>query len=130
MNGSRRDSFAVSSVLFSPKTDEWQHVDMQQQPMTSNKAGAPKDKACPFCRQQFTSSSQGRHLDLYIKEKNPMQPDGVHDVDEIRKLRGRITRKQPRNSTSKREGSTGEYLLTQSQLAANVFRTKSGSRFK
>src|SRR5689334_311811 len=36
MNGSRRDSFAVSSALFSPKTDEWQHVDMQQQPMSSN----------------------------------------------------------------------------------------------
>ncbi|KAL3418646.1 bZIP transcription factor [Phlyctema vagabunda] len=34
MNGSRRESFAVSSALFSPKTDEWQHVDMQ--PMASN----------------------------------------------------------------------------------------------
>jgi len=34
MNGSRRDSFAVSSALFSPKTDDWQHVDMQ--PMSSN----------------------------------------------------------------------------------------------
>ena len=32
LNGSRRDSFAVSSALFSPKTDEWQHVDMQQMP--------------------------------------------------------------------------------------------------
>ncbi|CAG8984212.1 hypothetical protein HYALB_00004195 [Hymenoscyphus albidus] len=39
MAGSRRDSFAVSSSLFSPKTDEWQHVDMQHQqhqPMSSN----------------------------------------------------------------------------------------------
>ncbi|KAI9048096.1 hypothetical protein LZ554_007892 [Drepanopeziza brunnea f. sp. 'monogermtubi'] len=43
MDGSRRQSFAVSSALFSPKTDEWQHVDMQQQqhqhhqqPMGSN----------------------------------------------------------------------------------------------
>ncbi|KAJ4152029.1 hypothetical protein NW765_013561 [Fusarium oxysporum] len=35
------------------------------------KAGAPKDKNCPFCGQAFTSSSLGRHLDLYIKEKNP-----------------------------------------------------------
>lgn len=33
-NGSRRDSFAVSSSLFSPKTDEWHHVEMQ--PMGSN----------------------------------------------------------------------------------------------
>ncbi|TVY38255.1 hypothetical protein LSUB1_G006163, partial [Lachnellula subtilissima] len=71
-----------------------------------NGSKAGKDKACPFCRQQFTSSSLGRHLDLYIKDKNPKPPDGLHDVDEIRKLRGGITRRQPRNSTSKREGST------------------------
>lgn len=69
-------------------------------------AGAPKDKACPFCHQQFTSSSLGRHLDLYIKEKNPKPPDGVHDVEEIKVLRKGITRRQPRNSTSKREDST------------------------
>lgn len=70
------------------------------------KAGASKDKACPFCQQPFTSSSLGRHLDLYIKEKNPKPADGVHDVIEIRKLRGNITRRQPRNSMSRREGST------------------------
>jgi hypothetical protein len=70
------------------------------------KVGAPKDKACPFCQQPFTSSSLGRHLDLYIREKNPKPPDGVHNVDEIRKMRGGITRRQPRNSTSRREGST------------------------
>ncbi|KAI9048800.1 hypothetical protein LZ554_007631 [Drepanopeziza brunnea f. sp. 'monogermtubi'] len=70
---------------------------------------APKDKACPFCAQQFTSSSLGRHLDLYIKEKNPKAPDGIHDVIEIRKLREGITRRQPRTSgarTSRREDST------------------------
>ncbi|KAH7410690.1 hypothetical protein BKA64DRAFT_617454 [Cadophora sp. MPI-SDFR-AT-0126] len=74
--------------------------------VNGSKTGAPKDKSCPFCHQQFTSSSLGRHLDLYIKEKNPKPADGVHDVDEIRKLRGGITRRQPRNSTSRREGST------------------------
>lgn len=57
---------------------------------------APKDKNCPYCGQAFTSSSLGRHLDLYIKSKNPKAPDGLHDVDEIRKLRGGITRRQPR----------------------------------
>lgn len=62
------------------------------------KLGAPKDKSCPFCGQAFTSSSLGRHLDLYIKPKNPKLPDGIHDVDEIRKLRGGITRRQPRGS--------------------------------
>ena len=74
--------------------------------VNGGKLGAPKDKACPFCRQQFTSSSLGRHLDLYIKEKNPKPADGVHDVDDIRKMRGGITRRQPRNSTSRREDST------------------------
>lgn len=70
------------------------------------KVGASKDKNCPFCNQAFTSSSLGRHLDLYIKEKNPKPADGIHLVDEIRKLRGGITRRQPRNSMSRREGST------------------------
>ncbi|KAJ9420927.1 hypothetical protein QL093DRAFT_2344229 [Fusarium oxysporum] len=71
------------------------------------KAGAPKDKNCPFCGQAFTSSSLGRHLDLYIKEKNPKPADGIHDVDAIRKLRGGITRRQPRGSLGgRREAST------------------------
>ena len=58
----------------------------------------PKDRPCPFCKQPFTSSSLGRHLDLYIKEKNPKPPDGVHNVDEIRAMRGKITRRQPKGS--------------------------------
>lgn len=62
------------------------------------KYSAPKDKSCPYCGQTFTSSSLGRHLDLYIKEKNPKPPDGIHDVDAIRKMRGSITRRQPRGS--------------------------------
>lgn len=62
------------------------------------KLGAPKDKSCPYCGQAFTSSSLGRHLDLYIKEKNPKPADGIHDVDGIRKIRGHITRRQPRGS--------------------------------
>ncbi|KAF2485406.1 hypothetical protein BDY17DRAFT_102684 [Neohortaea acidophila] len=61
-------------------------------------AKVSKDRACPFCAQAFTSSSLGRHLDLYIKPRNPKPPDGVHDVDEIRRIRGRITRRQPRTS--------------------------------
>ncbi|KAF7854543.1 hypothetical protein EAF04_010352 [Stromatinia cepivora] len=74
--------------------------------VNGGKNSAPKDKNCPFCHQAFTSSSLGRHLDLYIKEKNPKAADGIHSVDEIRKLRGGITRRQPRNSTSRREDST------------------------
>jgi hypothetical protein len=59
---------------------------------------APKDKVCQFCGVAFTSSSLGRHLDQFIKDKKPKAPDDVHDVDEIRRLRGNITRRQPRNS--------------------------------
>lgn len=65
----------------------------------------PKDRPCPFCGQAFTSSSLGRHLDLYIKPKNPKPADGVHDVEEIKKIRGGITRRQPRSSLKRREGS-------------------------
>ncbi|CAA9966191.1 hypothetical protein P3342_012426 [Pyrenophora teres f. teres] len=61
---------------------------------------AAKDKNCPFCGQAFTSSSLGRHLDLYIRPKNPKAPDGIHVVDEIRKLRGGITRRQAKGSVS------------------------------
>lgn len=61
---------------------------------------AAKDKNCPFCGQAFTSSSLGRHLDLYIRAKNPKAPDGIHIVDEIRKLRGGITRRQAKGSVS------------------------------
>jgi len=70
----------------------------------SPNAGEPpsiyNDHACPFCRQIFTSSSLGRHLDLYVREKNPKGPDGVHDLDTIRKMRGRITRRHARVLTA------------------------------
>lgn len=70
---------------------------------SGNATKAPKDKECPFCHQPFTSSSLGRHLDLYIKPKNPKPPDGVHNVQKIRELRGKITRRQPRNSLKKQD---------------------------
>jgi hypothetical protein len=71
------------------------------------KYSAPKDKNCPYCGQAFTSSSLGRHLDLYIREKNPKPPDGIHNVEEIKKSRGHITRRQPRASLGgRREVST------------------------
>lgn len=72
---------------------------------TPNSGLVTKDRTCPFCHVQFTSSSLGRHLDLYIKERNPKPPDNIHDVNEIRKLRGSVTRRQARTSSTKREGS-------------------------
>ncbi|TVY48728.1 hypothetical protein LOCC1_G002315 [Lachnellula occidentalis] len=70
MNGSRRDSFAVSSALFSPKADEWQHVDMQQQhqPMASNNPFVDQNNNNnhhnnnnPFMRIDSQQSSYGGH---------------------------------------------------------------------
>ncbi|KAI9727055.1 MAG: hypothetical protein M1834_008523 [Cirrosporium novae-zelandiae] len=75
---------------------------------TPGKAAAPKDRQCNYCQQWFTSSSLGRHLDLFIKESNPKLPDGIHDVEEIRRLRRGITRRQARNSSTKRESTVSK----------------------
>lgn len=55
-----------------------------------------KDRECQFCHQKFTSSSLGRHLDQFLHKK---KPDGLHNVDEIRRLRGGITRRTARHSS-------------------------------
>ena len=73
---------------------------------SASKTPAAKDKECPYCHQAFTSSSLGRHLDLYIKDKNAKPPDDLHNVEEIRRMRGNVTRRQARTSARKREGST------------------------
>jgi hypothetical protein len=80
-------------------------MEASNQSTESSTPKTTKDKKCPFCLQAFTSSSLGRHLDLYIKEKNPKPPDGLHDVDQIRKLRGNITRRQPKGSVPRRDTS-------------------------
>ncbi|KAI9673292.1 MAG: hypothetical protein M1829_004357 [Trizodia sp. TS-e1964] len=69
------------------------------------KLPAVKDKQCNWCKQHFTSSSLGRHLDLYAREKYPKPTDGIHDANEIRKLRASITRRHARNSTARKEES-------------------------
>lgn len=71
----------------------------------SGKKPAVKNTQCKYCGTPFTTSSLGRHLDLYIRQKNPKPPDGIHNVEEIRQLRGNVTRRHARSST-KREGST------------------------
>ncbi|KAJ5164263.1 CDR ABC transporter [Penicillium coprophilum] len=63
---------------------------------------AAKDRKCQYCQQAFTSSSLGRHLDQFLFKK---KPDGIHDVEEIRRIRSGITRRQARTSTGKNEGS-------------------------
>jgi hypothetical protein len=47
MAGSRRDSFAVSTTLFSPKTEDWQSVDMQSLP-SNNPFLEPQSNTNPF----------------------------------------------------------------------------------
>ncbi|KAJ5661995.1 uncharacterized protein N7477_009611 [Penicillium maclennaniae] len=61
-----------------------------------------KDRKCQYCNQSFTSSSLGRHLDQFLFKK---KPDGVHDVEEIRRIRSGITRRQARTTSGKRDGS-------------------------
>jgi hypothetical protein len=63
---------------------------------SNSKHHALKDRECQFCHQKFTSSSLGRHLDQFLRKK---KPDGVHNVDEIRRLRGGITRRTARHSS-------------------------------
>lgn len=83
--------------------------DNESQDATQQAKGpAVKDKECSYCHQKFTSSSLGRHLDQFINKK---KPDGIHNVDEIRRLRGGITRRTARNSkkqdTAQQAGGPG-----------------------
>jgi hypothetical protein len=71
----------------------------------SHQLKAAKDKSCPFCGQHFTSSSLGRHLDLYIRHKNPKPADGKHVVEEIKKIRGGITRRQTKTPIKRELGT-------------------------
>lgn len=88
----------------SPLSDASHESDDGSTGLAAGKAPAAKDKECPYCHQRFTSSSLGRHLDQYIHKK---KPDGIHNIEEIRRQRGGITRRTARHSSSKndREGS-------------------------
>ena len=76
---------------------------------------AAKDKECPYCQQRFTSSSLGRHLDQYIFKK---RPDGIHNIEEIRRQRGGITRRTPRQGSSAKHGRAGSQPTRTSSLEA------------
>ena len=74
-----------------------------------------KDKECPYCHQRFTSSSLGRHLDQYIFKK---RPDGIHNIEEIRRQRGGITRRTPRQGLSAKHDRAGSQPTRTSSLEA------------
>ena len=90
----------VSGPTDTPEESPRDDSHSQTQSQSGTKTPAVKDKNCPYCRQAFTSSSLGRHLDQYLLKK---KPDGIHDVDEIRRIRGGITRRQARTSSGRRE---------------------------
>ncbi len=85
MNGSRRDSFAVSSAaLFSPKADDWQRVDMQ--PMGSNNPFVEHSNN-PFMRidpQSYGQQNQTWGMNNTSGMSTPMQGhDGLPSEFEI-----------------------------------------------
>lgn len=66
----------------------------------ARKIHAPNDRRCQYCQHHFTSSSLGRHLDQFLFRK---KPDGIHDVEEIRRLRGSITRRTAKASAKAKQ---------------------------
>ncbi len=84
-----------SEVSLEPESGDESNAAQQ----AAAKGAAAKDKECPYCHQHFTSSSLGRHLDQFLSKK---KPDGIHDVDEIRRLRGGITRRTARSNRKDR----------------------------
>lgn len=78
---------------------------------------AAKDKQCQYCHQPFTSSSLGRHLDQFIFRK---KPDGIHNVEEIRRLRGGITRRTTKGGANSRHDR--EASLSTSQITSPLHR--------
>lgn len=84
------------------ETTEDSRADENSQSASKPANQTVKDRKCQYCNQAFTSSSLGRHLDQFLFKK---KPDGIHDVEEIRRIRSGITRRQARTSTGKRDGS-------------------------
>lgn len=76
----------------------------EENPNSGSKSAnnSAKDRKCQYCDQAFTSSSLGRHLDQFLFKK---KPDGIHDVEEIRRIRSGITRRQARTASGKRDDS-------------------------
>jgi len=46
-----------------------------------------KETSCPYCKKEYSRPRSTReHLDAFIRPKKPRAEDGVHDLDEIRRL--------------------------------------------
>ncbi|KAK7754076.1 hypothetical protein SLS62_003922 [Diatrype stigma] len=85
MAGSRRDSFAVST-LFSPKTEDWQSVDMQSVP-SNNPFLEPQHSNNPFLRADpsqatYAPQPQSWSMGQGSGTCTPMQYDGLDSAYE------------------------------------------------
>ncbi|KAI0205009.1 bZIP transcription factor [Astrocystis sublimbata] len=82
MGDNRRDSFAVAGALFSPKTEDWQSVDMQSVP-SNNPFLEPQNSNNPFTRpDQPTHATYGSHNQHWAMGHSsgtctPVQYDGL-----------------------------------------------------
>lgn len=82
----------------------------------TGKTHARKDRECQYCEQRFTSSSLGRHLDQFLFRK---KPDGLHNVEEIRRLRGSITRRTAKGSGNAKQDREGSQCTPQTTSPVN-----------
>ena len=98
-----------------PQSDASHDSDGETNGAAPEKNLAAKDKECPYCHQRFTSSSLGRHLDQYIFKK---RPDGLHNVEEIRRQRGGITRRTARQGSAAKRDKEGSQPTRTSSLEA------------
>lgn len=96
----RNHAMMSASPGASDASHEFDHETSDTNAPTKAQSTTLKDKACPYCGQKFTSSSLGRHLDQYVSKK---KPDGLHDVEEIKKLRAGITRRSARGKKSEEQ---------------------------
>ncbi|KAI1128289.1 bZIP transcription factor [Nemania abortiva] len=82
MGDSRRDSFAVAGALFSPKTEDWQSVDMQSVP-SNNPFLEPQNSNNPFTRPDapthatYGSQNQPWSMGHSSGTCTPVQYDGL-----------------------------------------------------
>lgn len=73
-----------------------------------------KDKRCLFCGQEFTASSLGRHYDTFITRD---RDDGVHDLDEIRRIRSSVTRRTVKPNVVSGSSTKGDRESTEPPVA-------------
>ncbi len=117
----RSNDFVVPKMADSPASEISQDLesgdDATSAQQAAAKAAAAKDKECQYCHQHFTSSSLGRHLDQFLSKK---KPDGIHDVDEIRRLRGGITRRIARSNRKDKSNDNDDGHSSQTSPAPGL----------